>query len=300
MADETDQILEQSKALNPYATAGLQTGADILGGVVNNLMAERNARKAFERQQRFWHMQNRYNDPSQVMARLDRAGINPHSFYQKGTYQMQSQSAPSVQQAKTFGISPQVTQTLEQIARTNNINEDSRLKNQQRQNLELDEGSKELKLWAERFSYGWSNAQMRVGDQYVNVNQAMQKYLDGATMPPGIEAMLNKQLVERANRKSIQNSKSISDVKRYLAQTGVINTSNESITVGVMMAKDLGYDTQTTRGLILTTQLINRVAGFLLKGANPQRGTRTTEVERKVYNREGTYMGGSTNTTKYN
>ena len=65
-----------------YALAGLagSLGSSLLG----NRGAKRRQQLADQNNIKFWQMQNKYNDPSQQMARLKKAGLNPALIYGSG------------------------------------------------------------------------------------------------------------------------------------------------------------------------------------------------------------------------
>ena len=52
-----------------------------------------------------WHMQNAYNDPSQQMARLKAAGLNPNLVYGKGATTTAGSPTPYVK-PQTPGMYP--------------------------------------------------------------------------------------------------------------------------------------------------------------------------------------------------
>ena len=65
---------------------------EILGGIIgavgdlgSSIFGNRGAKKrqqlADENNIKFWKMQNAYNDPSQQMSRLKKAGLNPARIY---------------------------------------------------------------------------------------------------------------------------------------------------------------------------------------------------------------------------
>lgn len=98
------------------------SGAANLGSsILNNVMNARNAREAneankqaattaYNRQLEFWNMQNAYNDPSQAISRLVKAGINPNAVY--GNMQNSASSLSSVPQQSSsipsqFGLDTQ-------------------------------------------------------------------------------------------------------------------------------------------------------------------------------------------------
>lgn len=98
------------------------SGAANLGSsILNNVMNARNAREAneankqaattaYNRQLEFWNMQNAYNDPSQAIGRLVKAGINPNAVY--GNMQNSASTLSSVPQQSSsipsqFGLDTQ-------------------------------------------------------------------------------------------------------------------------------------------------------------------------------------------------
>lgn len=69
----------------PLIAAALPAVASAVGSIVSNTQNRRFSREMYERQRQdnieFWNMQNAYNDPSQQMARLKDAGLNPNLVY---------------------------------------------------------------------------------------------------------------------------------------------------------------------------------------------------------------------------
>lgn len=56
-------------------------GAAVTGGLLNQFFADRSFDKSSNLSWQMWNAQNAYNDPSAVMARYKRAGLNPHLIY---------------------------------------------------------------------------------------------------------------------------------------------------------------------------------------------------------------------------
>lgn len=81
-------------------TAGVDFASNLLGGLLNNGMSYKNARKLMTQQQEWnrqqaewqnqvniqnWQMQNEYNNPFNQMKRLQEAGLNPNLMYGNGS-----------------------------------------------------------------------------------------------------------------------------------------------------------------------------------------------------------------------
>lgn len=66
-----------------------------------NQFAEQQATTAYNRQVQFWNLQNAYNDPSQQIARMRNAGINPTLAYSQGGLNNVGAATPAVNQGST-------------------------------------------------------------------------------------------------------------------------------------------------------------------------------------------------------
>ena len=101
-------------------SAGITAGAGLIGGLFNagsqakqneknrKFQAEEN-QKARDYNTEMWEKNNEYNDPSQQMARLKNAGINPHLAYSQGGVTNTS-SSPASSNASSMpeGRAPQL------------------------------------------------------------------------------------------------------------------------------------------------------------------------------------------------
>lgn len=67
--------------LSQGAIAGITGGASLFGNLITNSGGKRSQKRADKMNKKFWQMQNAYNDPSQQMARLKKAGLNPNLIY---------------------------------------------------------------------------------------------------------------------------------------------------------------------------------------------------------------------------
>lgn len=120
------------------------------------------AKEAYDRQVQFYNLQNKYNDPKNVVQRYKDAGLNPYSaFGTSGSYQPAQQSAsvpegsgvglPSVR--ANFGSIPDPLSIRRQLAEIENIEADTRKKEgdtldpeQTKYGQELSNKAKELGL----------------------------------------------------------------------------------------------------------------------------------------------------------
>ena len=63
------------------AAAAAAGAASVLGSIIGNVGASKRQKRADKANIKFWQMQNAYNDPSQQMSRLKKAGLNPNLVY---------------------------------------------------------------------------------------------------------------------------------------------------------------------------------------------------------------------------
>lgn len=77
-------VLSAASGSTPTAKDFFNSASTMMTNYMNQKFSER----MYERQRKdtieFWNMQNAYNDPTQQMARLRNAGLNPHLIYGSG------------------------------------------------------------------------------------------------------------------------------------------------------------------------------------------------------------------------
>lgn len=73
--------------------AAIGAGASLLGSIFSNSGARKRQELANAQNIEFWQMQNAYNHPSQQMARLKQAGLNPNLVYGGSTGQASGQAS---------------------------------------------------------------------------------------------------------------------------------------------------------------------------------------------------------------
>jgi hypothetical protein len=66
---------------SPLLAAAIPAVGGVIGSILGNIGAGKRQRKADKANIKFWQMQNAYNDPSEQMARLKKAGLNPNLVY---------------------------------------------------------------------------------------------------------------------------------------------------------------------------------------------------------------------------
>lgn len=110
---------------SPIAAAGVSAGGSLLGSVIGGLFGNYSQKKANEQNQLYlaqqfeynrrlqeqeyqqnlaqWNLENEYNSPSEQMARLAAAGINPHLAYSNGSVSNVSARSPQYS-APSYGL----------------------------------------------------------------------------------------------------------------------------------------------------------------------------------------------------
>lgn len=109
--------------------AVIGAGSNLLGGIMNQIFADKAAKKAYQRQLDFWNRQNEYNLPVNQMQRLQAAGLNPNLVYGSGATTM------SAQLSSVKASSPELGSG---IAAAGNLVAQTALLNAQRKNIEAD------------------------------------------------------------------------------------------------------------------------------------------------------------------
>lgn len=129
------------RKLNPLLAAGISAGASILGAKLNNDAIERNN----QRQEGLINKQNSYNNPTEQVARMRQAGLNPYMML--GQINSGNQQSIAATQAGNFdtavnGAVEGVNQAL--TAKLNNSTID--LNNANSQNAHADAALKRVDL----------------------------------------------------------------------------------------------------------------------------------------------------------
>ena len=120
--------------LSEGAIAGITGGASLFGNLITNSGGKRSQKRADKMNKKFWQMQNAYNDPSQQMARLKKAGLNPNLIYGQSVSGATGQAgavAPSKAAPYSIdggAISQNALAGYQTSAQVNNVNVDTATK----------------------------------------------------------------------------------------------------------------------------------------------------------------------------
>lgn len=106
----------------------LAQGVGTLGQIGTNLgdssYNKKEAQANREWQERMWHQQNRYNDPSQEMIRMKRAGLNPAMMYGGPGAIARADKVGSGGQARASSTAPRLDIAQYQNIKNQAVNED--------------------------------------------------------------------------------------------------------------------------------------------------------------------------------
>lgn len=86
----------------PLLPAIIAGGAALAGSVTSSLSARATQKRQQKQDEKFWHMQNEYNNPQNQMRRLQTAGLNPNLVYGQSS----GQAAGQAERIKTPDLDP--------------------------------------------------------------------------------------------------------------------------------------------------------------------------------------------------
>lgn len=174
MADKKTFFGNLLSGLSGGLPGALLSGASSL---LTNRGARRRQQKADQTNIKFWEMQNKYNSPSEQMARLKKAGLNPALIYGSGA--TNTGVAGSIAPAKPapYNVKDPTPSALDSIikgAQVGNIQEDTRAKkidNDFREN----NNPEKLKVQKEKAIQEAINTSVLTSTQKARVTSLLQK-----------------------------------------------------------------------------------------------------------------------------
>jgi hypothetical protein len=199
-------------------------GASIIG----NRGAKQRQRQADAQNIKFWQMQNKYNDPSQQMARLKKAGLNPALIYGSGATNTGVAGSIAPSKPAPYNIkdpTPSAINSMLAAAQINNVNSATELNkaNAKEKNTLLTQKLQKLTL---------SNISQQITNSNLDQKQkaAIQLTLENALQ----SAIANKEAVSQ------------NQLNQYLRSLGVNPKASTEISnllqSGVMLIDDVVKD----------------------------------------------------------
>lgn len=257
---------------------------NLIGSILGNQARKREATAAREHDLKMWLQQNKYNDPSNQMARLKKAGLNPNLIYGKGAAagnvatapqpaaraQMQNVQMPNI--AKGYQEVQQIGLLREQL---NNLKADTNLKNSHSFVNNQKEDELAMKNWLtatlqDGRRVGWGDAKTRRNPiQYIDLVQS------GDLSNPALKARLDQLTREKYHTLIAENGVQESTYRKKLAIYGANNSDDLHVRLAAMYTIEQGYDLNTSRGLTVAANALTSIAQMFLKGKAITSGRRT-------------------------
>lgn len=178
------------------------------------------AKYGYSKDLEMWNRMNEYNDPSQQMARLKAAGLNPNLVYGSGGATTQAAQMPKFN-APTAALN---TQPLVDLPSTIAMFQDMQIKNQQLSNMktqqrvmEQNEEGKTIANWIAEQTKGWkaSEGQLKFNAlQLANQLKAIQGRQARSLEDYNVEIAANK-----ARSSSLLYEKGLADISKTQVST---------------------------------------------------------------------------------
>jgi hypothetical protein len=162
------------KGLSGGLPGAILSGASSL---LTNRGARRRQQLADDNNIKFWNMQNEYNDPSQQMARLKKAGLNPALIYGSGATNTGVAGSIAPSKPSPYNIkdpTPSALDTMIKGAQVGNIQEDTRAKKIDNDYREENNPEK-LKVQKEKAIQEAINTSVLTSTQKARVTSLLQK-----------------------------------------------------------------------------------------------------------------------------
>lgn len=231
-------------------SAGIVAGGSLVNGLLqgnqnraNRRFQERENQKARDYNTMMWEKNNAYNDPTQQMARLKNAGINPHLAYSQGGVTNTS-SSPASSNASSMpeGRAPQLDVNAMLNARLvgeqiNNIKADTAKKEAEARNIGTDTEGKTLQ----------NGITTKVLENWQNTYEADMSFKKSATSVNYSNIQVNDKKIEVSDM----------DIKRTTQEiTNLVTTNSKLETEINSLVVKMNLDVQQTKNLIATMGLI--------------------------------------------
>lgn len=231
-------------------SAGITAGASITNGLMQSATNRKNRKfqakenqKARDYNTEMWEKNNAYNDPSQQMARLKNAGINPHLAYSDGAV-INTSSSPASSNASSMpeGRAPQLDVNALLNARLigeqiNNIKADTAKKQAEAQNIGTDTEGKTLQ----------NGITTKVLENWQNTYEAEMSFKKSAASVNYSNIQVNDKKIEVSDM----------DIKRTSQEiTNLVTTNSKLETEINALVVKMNLDAQQTKNLIATMGLI--------------------------------------------
>ena len=231
-------------------SAGIVAGGSLVNGLLqgsqnraNRKFQERENQKARDYNSMMWEKNNAYNDPSEQMARLEKAGINPHLAYSQGGV-MNTSSSPASSNASSMpeGRAPQLDVNAMLNARLlgeqiNNIKADTAKKEAEANNIGTDTVGKTLQ----------NGITTKVLENWNNTYEADMAFKKSATSVNYSNIQVNDKKIEVSDM----------DIKRTTQE--ITNMITQNVKLGAEIDEIISrknYNEQQTKNLIATIGLI--------------------------------------------
>ena len=231
-------------------SAGIAAGGSLINGLLqgdqnakNRKWQSKENQKARDYNTMMWEKNNAYNDPTQQMARLKNAGINPHLAYSQGGVTNTS-SSPASSNASSMpeGRAPQLDVNAllnaqligEQI---DNIKADTKKKEAEAKNIGTDTEGKTLQ----------NGITTKVLENWQNTYDADMLFKKSATSVNYSNIQVNDKKIEVSDM----------DIKRTTQEINNLITTNSKLETEInALVVKMNLDAQQTKNLIATMGLI--------------------------------------------
>lgn len=256
--------------------AGIGAVGGLISGLVGNRARRRAATTAHRRNVEQWKRQNEYNDPSQQMARLKSAGLNPNMVYGTGTAAAtgQASSAPAAPMARQEniplggkGIADYIS--LEQLGIQKQLaNSTEKLQNSQSAKTQQETQKLDMANFLQGLSQNWHSEKLNTEWGKIRGSEAFEQWKNGELndLPPAIKNVFLETSRNAANTEISRLGVDVAKYKSKLAQFGADTSDQLYVRLAAMYTLEQGYDLNSARGLTIGAQAIVSLTSMFMKG----------------------------------